>query len=184
MDQFLDERINFEQTAKSNFNDIFNKLNDLSTLLSNLIENQNRKEPEKDNSAAFSKKELERLERLLTQKMDQIFTARLQSLEGSLTGGFSNLRSTLYETQNRLKNLEHCVLENAEINFNDFKKKVMGAQAQDKSKSLKKSSLAQSSINVNTNTNTNKNILASSQKVINPVLFLKLLACRTYLYSR
>ncbi len=99
MDNFVDERINFERTAKTNFNDIFTKLNDLSSLLGQLIDNQPHKEQEKENTPAFSKKEQERLERLLSQKMDQIFTSRLKSLEGSLNGGFTNLRSTLYETQ-------------------------------------------------------------------------------------
>jgi len=82
--------------------------------------------------AAFSKfnlsgfqKERERLEKMISQKMDQIFTSRMKNIEGSLSGNFSNLRNSLYETQNRVKSLEHCVLENADINYKDFKKKIL-----------------------------------------------------------
>ena len=37
MDRFMDERVNFERAASSNFQDIFNKLNDLGNLMGQLI---------------------------------------------------------------------------------------------------------------------------------------------------
>jgi uncharacterized protein (UPF0335 family) len=122
---YLEERANFEKTAKTNFNEIFQKLNDLTGLLGHLIENQGADSIDRTNQKQGSdlKKEQERLEKLISDKMDQIFTSRLKNLESNLNGGYTNLKSTLYETQNRLKDLEYCVLENADINYNDFKKK-------------------------------------------------------------
>lgn len=124
---YFEERVNFEKTAKTNFSDIFQKLNDLTSLIGHIIENQGGNEYDKLNTkqTVDLKKEQERLEKMIADKMDQIFTSRLRNLESSLNGGYTNLKSTLYETQNRLKDLEYCVLENADINYTDFKKKCI-----------------------------------------------------------
>ena len=46
-----------------------------------------------------TKKEKEKLEKLINTKIEQVFTLRIQTIEGNIKGTFSTLRNSVYETQ-------------------------------------------------------------------------------------
>lgn len=80
---FMNERIKFENEAKSFFTDIFSKLEDVNQMLSQAcLSGSIQLEPVKERSQFVESisKERERLENLVGQKIEQIFTSRLRDI--------------------------------------------------------------------------------------------------------
>lgn len=82
----MNDRLKFENEAQNFFTDIFSKLEDLSQLLSQAYLTGNLQlDPLKEKSQFVESisKERERLEGLVSQKIDQIFTSRLKDMSQS-----------------------------------------------------------------------------------------------------
>ena len=87
LEGFMKERMKFEHEAQSFFNDIFSKLEGLNQMLSQVcLTGSVQFEPCKDRPQFIESisKERERLENLVSQKIDQIFTARLRDMGQSV----------------------------------------------------------------------------------------------------
>ena len=83
LDDFMQGRLNFETNAQSCFNDIFMKLHELNTMMSQTTV-ATKPTPDTSSSETNSlRNERERLEQLVSNKIDQIFTSRLRDLTTS-----------------------------------------------------------------------------------------------------
>lgn len=82
----MDDRLKFESEAHSSFGDIFSKLQELNQMLSQVgVSSERDHKPANEGgyyNSAYMTNERERLENLVTQKIEQIFTARLRTMDG------------------------------------------------------------------------------------------------------
>jgi len=118
------ERANFEKQTKDNFGDIFRKLEDLEGMMDQVIQDQLKDQEVISKQLGSSiMKEKDELEKMVSARVDNLLSDKIDHLEGSFKSGMVNLRNAVYDTQNRIKDLEHCIVENTELDFRGWKKK-------------------------------------------------------------
>jgi len=70
-------------------------------------------------------KEKDELEKIVSSRVDNLLSDKIDQLEGTFKSGMVNLRNAVYDTQNRVKDIEHCIVENTELDFRGWKKKIV-----------------------------------------------------------
>ena len=124
MENIYTERANFERQAKDNFGDIFRKLEDLEGMMDQVIQDQLKDQEVISKQFESSiRKEKDEMEKIVSARVDGLLTDKIDQLEGTFKSGMVNLRNAVYDTQNRVKDIEHCIVENTELDFRGWKKK-------------------------------------------------------------
>jgi len=126
MENIYTERAKFERQAQDNFGDIFRKLEDLEGMMDQVIQDQLKDQEVITKQLGSSiMKEKDELEKIVSSRVDNLLCDKIDQLEGSFKSGMVNLRNAVYDTQNRVKDIEHCIVENTELDFRGWKKKIV-----------------------------------------------------------
>lgn len=96
----ITQRNEFEKTARTHFEGIFRKVEDLEGLMDQMLQDQLKSQQITSKQLETSViKEKEGIEKIVTDRVEGIIVERLSQFEENYKAGVASLRSTVYDTQ-------------------------------------------------------------------------------------